>query len=319
MKKIYFLAASLLALSTINAQERLSAVSSSISIAASEKNPAAILYAQPIVGTSGIVSDQLSNGNFVVAADDFTLTQAANASKINIVGFQNQGNLNTLCTGVVLYIYTDNAGKPSGIPGDANPFVARVNVSAPSTVYSIASPSTGSFTFTVDLEAATGGAVALQANTKYWLVFAPKVNLTAYTAATRWNWYTGSILGTKAKLVDPQNAFGAGATNWTDISALTADASFDGLAFSIEGQTVLGTGEVYSSIKDLSVAQSNDQLFIFAKNQKVLSSVLFSSDGKKVLSGTGDKVNISVLPKGAYVINVTTADGKTTSTKFIKK
>lgn len=319
MKKIYFLAASLLAFSTINAQEKLSAVSSSVITAETSKNPSAILYEQAVAGTNGIVSDVLANGNFVMSADDFTLTEAADVSKINISGFQNQGNFTSLCTGVALYIYTDNAGKPSGIPGDSNAYVARVNVNAPSTVYSIANPSTGSYTFTVDLEAANGSPVALQADTKYWLVFAPKVNLTAYTGTTRWNWYVGTVTDTEAKLVDPQNAFGAGATNWTDISALTGDPVFDGLAFSIEGQTTMGVGEVYNSVKDVTVAQNADQLFIFTKGQKIKSSDIFTADGKKVLTASGEKVSISTLAKGVYFISVNTIDGKTLSTKFIKK
>lgn len=319
MKKIYFLAASLFVLSTVNAQEKLSAVSLNTTNVDILKSTKAVLYEQEISGTSGIVSDVLSNGNFVTVADDFTLTESADVSKINISGFQNQNSLSTLCTGIMLYIYTDNGGQPSGIPGDSNAYVAKVDVSAPSSVYTINNPSAGSFVFTVDLAAANGSPVALQANTKYWLVFSPKVNITAYTAATRWNWYTGTVTDTEAKLVDPQNAFGAGATDWTDISLLTGDSSFDGLAFSIEGETTMGVGEVYNSVKDLTVAQNADQLFILAKAQKVQSSDVFSSDGKKVLTAKGDKINISALSKGVYFINVTTAEGKLLSTKFIKK
>ena len=317
MKKIYFLAASFLAFSAVNAQESLTSTSSLGINNIHTMKSSAVLYDQPVSSTNGIVSDVLSNGKFVVVGDDFTLSQAANAAKINISGFQSQGNLATLIKGVILYIYTDNGGKPSGIPGDANPYVAKIDVNAPSSAYTISS-STTSYTFTVDLEAALGHSVALQANTKYWLVFAPKVNLTAYTNATRWNWFTGTVVGTKAKLVDPQDAFGAGATDWTNISGLTGNAVFDGLAFSIESPA-LGVGEIYNSVKDITVAQDTDQLFIFAKNQKVQSSDIFSADGKKVISAKGDRINISTLPKGTYIINVATTEGKTLSTKFIKK
>lgn len=319
MKKLYILAASLLALSTINAQE-LTAVSSNSNTATVAKNPAAILYNQATVGTNGIVTDVLSNGNFVATADDFTLTAAANVTKFNINGFQNAATLNTVCTGVMLYVYTDNGGKPSGIPGDANPFVARIDLNAPSTAYTITAATGGLYSFAVDVVAANGTPLLLQANTKYWLVFAPKVNLTAYTAATRFNWLTGTVNTDKAKLVDPQDAFGAGATNWTDISTLTATPAFDGLSFSVEGDNLLGVnGEVYSNIKDVVVTQDANQLLIFAKNQKIKSADIYSTDGKKVLSGSSDKINISSLVKGVYIVNVTTINGKTSSTKFIKK
>lgn len=318
MKKLYFLATAVLSLSMANAQS-LTAVSTGQIIKSTVNKPAAVLYEQYQTGPSGIVSDILNNGNFVMAADDFILTDAAKVKKMSFLGFQNGGNLSTLVKGVVMYIYSDNAGEPSGIPGNVKPFVAKVDLTAPSAAYTLTTPAAGYGLFTIDLVAALGSAVSLQANTKYWVTFAPKINLADYTAATRWNWTIGDVKFSEAKLVDPKNAFGAGATNWTNISDLTLDPLFDGLAFSVEGDTDLKTNEVFSTIKDVVVTQDADLLYIFTKNDKLKSTDVYSTDGKKVLSGSTDKLNIAKLPKGAYIVNVTTASGEKLSTKFIKR
>ena len=318
MKKLYFIAAAVLSASMINAQS-LSAVSTNENIETILSKPADILYLQDQTTTSGIVSNILNNGTFVMVADDFTLTETSDVKKVSFLGFQNAGTLATLVKGVVMYIYSDDNGKPSGIPASASPYVAKIDLSAPSSAYTITTPATGYSLFTIDLVAALGSAVTLQADTTYWVTFAPKVNLNAYTATTRWNWTVGDVNFSKAKLVDPADAFGAGATNWTNISSLTADVTFDGLAFSLEGDAALKTNELFGTIRELIVTQDADQLYIFTKNEKLKNVEIYATDGRKVLSGSSDKISVAKLSKGIYIVNVTTNTGKTFSTKFMKK
>ncbi len=319
MKKIYFLAATALAVSFFNAQS-LTAVAPSTEQVTISKNSTAVLYQQDQTAGNGIVSDVLNTGKFVMCADDFKLNSNADVEKFSFLGFQQNKDLAALNKGVSLYIYANNNGVPAGIPGDGNPYLLKIDLPETSTAYTLVSPAQNStYLYTVDVVAATGAPLKLMKDTTYWVTFAPKVNLSAYTNATRWNWFVGTITGESAKLVDPSNAFNAGATNWTDISALTGDGVFDGLAFAIEGENSLGTNEVYSTIKEVMVAQEDQNLFVFAKNDKVRSVDVFSADGKKVLTGDASTLNISSLTKGMYIVKVSTVSGKVKSTKFLKK
>lgn len=318
MKKFYLLATTALTVSFLNAQS-LTAVSTSTANVEMSKNPTAILYQQDKTAGNGIVSDVLNNGNFVMSADDFKLTANSEVKKLSFLGFQVNVNLQTIDQGISMYIYADNGGEPAGIPGDANPSVLKIDLPQGSPAYTLTNPESSTYLYTVDVVAATGAPLNLSANTIYWVTFAPKINLPAYTGAARWNWFVGDVANASAKLVDPNNAFNAGATSWTNISELTGDPSFNGLAFTIEGEIALGTSEVYSTIKDVMVAQDAQNLFIYAKNDKVKSAEIFSTDGKKVLTGESSTLDIAKLPKGVYIVNVTTTSGKVKSTKFIKR
>ena len=317
MKKVYLLGAVFFALFA-NAQD-FAAVSSSQSTQVLLPKAPGVIYSQPIVGTSGIVSDMLANGDFVATADDFILTDNSTISKINITGFQNQGNLETtISTGLIMYIYSDASGVPSGNPSTtAVTPIAKIDISKTSPAYSLVKTATN-YVYTVDVPLALGTTLTLNKNTTYWLVFAAKTNLSAYTATTRFNWYTAAVVGNKAKLIDPRNAFGAGATDWTDISSLTADPSFDGLSFSIEGETALGTGEVYNSNKvSISPNPTSDYLNF---NSKVQSVQIVDASGRNVSSSkvVNNQIDVRNLAKGIYFVKFQTEKGVQTE-KFIKK
>ena len=206
MKKLYFLAASLLAV-TLSYGQNLTADASSSYSALSNK-PADILFIQEQTGTNGIVSDILASGTFVISSDDFALLDDSNISSISVLGFQSNQNLDTVVTGIELYVFADGGGVPGGIPGDGTE-VFKVDLPSTSTAYTMTNPSGSYYLFTINVEEALGSAPTLDGATNYWLAFAPKTNLTAYTNAARWNWTVGEINESAAVLVDPANAFGA--------------------------------------------------------------------------------------------------------------
>lgn len=319
MKIFYFLATSILTLSLTNAQS-LTSVSSNPNMVMASKNPT-ILYQQNQTSENGIVSSVLTDGKFIISTDDFMLAKDADATRLFFLGFQNRQNITTLDKGLVVYIYGDNNGKPDGTPSITNNHIAKIELESNSPAYTITSPSVGYYLYKVDLVKALGKPLSLEANKRYWVAFAPKLNISEYSSLDRWNWINGTKNANSAKLLDLSDAFGAGATNWTDIKDLMEDASFEGLAFTIEegDELVMGTNEAYNSIKDLVVTQDADQLYVFAKNHKLKAVEIFSIDGKKVLFGNNDKINISKLTSGNYLVKVTTLGGKTISTKFIKK
>ena len=286
-------------------------------------NAQTVIYNQPTTTTNGIVANSLMNNNFVAAADDFTLTSQQQITKINIQGFQNAGTLETtVATGAMLYIYADNAGNPAGSPNNSTVTpIAAINVAKGAPGYLLTKTGTSNYTFSIDLTAALSSPVILQANTVYWVVFAAKTNLTAYTATTRFNWFAGQINGSSAKLIDPSNAFGAGATTWTNLSTLPGTPALDGLAFSIEGQSsTLGTVEVYNSVKTVTIAPNPTSDYLSIKTKLKLNNVsVFDISGRKIdVNIDGDKVDVRNLRAGNYIINIET-EGKNYTEKFIKK
>lgn len=285
-------------------------------------NAQTVIFNQPTTTTDGIVATGLANSSFVACADDFTLTSQQTIKKIKIEGFQNLGTLEaTVATGAMLYIYADNAGNPAGIPGNpgVTPIVT-INVAKGAAGYGLVKTGASNYTFTIDLTAALPTPVVLQANTTYWVVFAAKTNLTAYTGTARFNWFAGQVNGNPAKLIDPLNAFGAGATTWTSLSLLTGTAALNGLAFSIEGDAVLGTTEVFSNVKAVAISPNptSDYLFIKAKSE-VNNIEIYDLSGRKMnVNNDGDKLDVRNLQSGNYIIKIITKDGISTE-KFIKK
>lgn len=285
-------------------------------------NAQSVIYSQPTTTTDGIVANALANNNFVATADDFTITSQRRLTKINIEGFQNQGTLETtVATGAMLYIYADNAGSPAGIPNNnAVAPIAAINIAKGAPGYVLTKTGTSNYTFSIDVTVALSSPVILQANTVYWVVFAAKTNLTAYTATTRFNWFAGQANGSPAKLVDPANAFGAGATTWTSLSALTGTTALDGLSFSIEGNSVLGTTEVFSSVKEIAVSPNPTSDYLYIKTKSKVNGIeIYDIAGRKInVNNNTDTIDVRNLEPGNYIIKIQTKDGVSTE-KFIKK
>ncbi|MCS4304649.1 hypothetical protein DRF65_26925 [Chryseobacterium pennae] len=287
-------------------------------------NAQTTIFNQTVTSQNGIVADALANGNFVASADDFTLASQSRITKVKVLGFQNASNLETtIATGAMLYIYADAAGSPAGIPNGAGNPIAAINVAKGAPGYSLVKTLTG-YTFEIDVTAALSTPVVLSANTTYWVVFAAKTNQTSYGANSGnngFNWFSGQINGNGAKLVDPMNAFGAGATNWTSISFLTDEPAFDGLAFSIEGQNAtLGTQEIFSNVKKTTISPNPTVDYLNVNSTEKINTVeIFDMNGRKMnVSLDGNKIDVRNLNTGGYIINIETKEGRTTE-KFIKK
>jgi hypothetical protein len=287
-----------------------------------------VVFDQPDAGTNGIVSNVLSTGTAVSSADDFTLEQAAKITKLTVRGFQNQGNFLTLYQGLRMVIYTNNPATniPSGIPdGTAGTILAELNVGGVSPGVNVfQEEGGGGVTFEVDFLAAFSTDIILQPATTYWLTIAPKVNLTAYTAATRFNWYVGfpaAGINYNAKLVDPANAFGAGALNWTNISTLTNDPAFNNLSFTFEGDTNLSLDNVSSKGFGVYPNPAVDVLNIAVNNTNFdnLSYELSDINGRKVLETKDASINVQNLNSGVYFLTIFSKETKIAVEKIIKK
>ncbi len=214
-------------------------------------------------------------------------------------------------------MYADEGGMPSGIPGDGKE-AFKVDVNTGDAAYTLTALESGYYLFTINVAEALGDSQALEAGT-YWVVFAPKTNLTQYTGTTRWNWTTGTVNENPALLIDPYNAFQAGYTTWTSISAITGTAEFDGLAFTVEGAAGLAVQNV-NKIKDVIATfdKATGNVYLFLNNKKFQSAEVYSVDGRRVLTSNNTVFSTSTLKSGVYVVKVQAQDGTVKTTKFIK-
>ena len=89
------------------------------------------------------------------------------------------------------------------------------------------------------------------------------------------------------------------------------------LAFSIIGETNLGTSEVYNN--GVFIYQNDDFLNIENKtNDKVLKTTIIDFTGKEILSSKEMKINIASLQKGVYFAKIEREGKRDIVYKFIK-
>ncbi|SDE19690.1 T9SS type A sorting domain-containing protein [Riemerella columbipharyngis] len=95
---------------------------------------------------------------------------------------------------------------------------------------------------------------------------------------------------------------------------------FDNVVYSSPN---MATAEVLAINELVSIATTADQssLFFATKESAVSEVKILSVNGQVVLTAkpTDNRVNISSLNKGVYIVSTTLANGKTANTKFIKK
>jgi len=286
-------------------------------------NAQTVIFDQTASLSNGIVSTMLSNDNAVWSADDFQVTTPYQLTKITAFGFQNDGTFADLVLGLNVYIYTDNGGKPSGNPTDQD----GTTLLAFSTV-DLAHPNVTmvqdatSIEITLDV-LGLGQVVNLEANTKYWLVVAPKLNLAAYTDTARFNWITATEAigsGTDSQLVDPFAAFGTAAPVWTSCATLTGNAEFKSLSFALEGQVLSTTNNDLMSNVSTYPNPVSDILNIKLNNSfENVSFELVDLNGRKLFEGQTDAINMSGYNAGVYILNVLQDGANVGTQKIIKK
>ena len=197
----------------------------------SDEGTSGVIWHQGEGGTSGIVSDY---GNVqeagVYSADDFTVGDGSSIDSIYTPGFWNNGSV-TSATDISWRIYADDGGVPASHPEDGDDAVWAHDSTPTGTGVTIADNN-----ITLDVVGATGEAIDL-AEGSYWLSVYPSINSNPATT-DRWNWYQGApSAGESAQLVDPQNLFGLGATDWSPLSELVG---WDALAFTLDGEVACG-------------------------------------------------------------------------------
>lgn len=326
MKKITLLFAALGMGLTMQAQE-FSAVSNTQDLSIPTPGSQAIIWDQPSIGGSGIISDySTTDDQGVYSADDFNLAEDTRIDKISVYGFQNNENLDQVISGMDIHIYTNSGDNtPSGDPTQPGTGVVELsNISTlpiPPIAVEIVQDG-GNYTFVVDVTVANGGDEVILPAGDYWLVANPRLNITPVSeAASRWNWFDAGVPANgvnEAHLLDPDDIFGAGATVWTSFSALGLD--FGSTAFTIEGEPAsLGVDDNISSLASVYPNPAKGVLNVdmpstITVKSSSLYNLLGQDTGVRLVNGT---MNVSELARGVYILNVETSAGTLTQ-KVVK-
>ena len=164
-----------------------------------------------------------SSGNFIVLADFFQVTEEVTLDTFVNAGFYSVNSSNFTGSGVSIFIYTDAGGMPSSNPtvlGTSVFSLENIPVGSGFSWEFLGSPNPNTLKFTLDITEANGNVPVTLPIGNYWLCFGQNTSGSP-TASGRWNW-NGSSATTlyQTMLIDPQNQFGAGATNWVTVTSL---------------------------------------------------------------------------------------------------
>lgn len=277
-----------------------------------------LIYIQQADWINGSGVFVTAKGQGFYSADDFKLAETKEIKNIELLGYQLNDDLENAFLGANLYIYEDNNGVPAGIPGRGAAPVFSLNLDRNSPKLMIEKVEELVYDFIVD----TSGFTA-QGGKTYWLLFAPKVNLTDQNDTTSmWNWFfTPDFAGADAKFVDADNYYGVGLTNWYSLYAAYGaelGENLKGLCMALYDYNYLATDNVKLA-KEITIFPNpaSSEISVDAKN--FAKATILDMTGKMVKTSTTSNIQISELPKGIYNLKIETRDGKAVLKKFIKK
>jgi hypothetical protein len=281
------------------------------------------LYEQEVNGTSGVVSSfrTIDPPAGVWCSDDFTLTSGGTINKISVSGFSNLGtSFDSAIQGLDLYIYADDGGKPAGHPGVPNSWLLFQTLTPSSAGYNYVIDN-NIRRFEIDLEA-IGASFVASPNVKYWLSVGPRVNLNIMDGnnSNRWNWYQAAApTGTSnAHIASTGGLFSLPENQWQNFSAV--GLSFFNLAMKIEGTETLSSESFLAGQVKVYPNPTKGIVNINVSNEILVENVsLFNSIGREInVNVMNNQMNISSLPTGVYILNITTNQGQLTR-KIVKE
>lgn len=266
---------------------------------------------------SGLISVQGDDFG-VYAADYFVLDNTTTLGEFSFTGF-GTGNLpiGANVDSFNVYVFGHNGNKPLGSPIDSgSAFLVLSEIDTDDFVLF----EEGNSIFTVDVTQANGGtAVTLPAG-QYWVSAFPTVFGSA-AGAGRWNWQ-GSTTPVEfpAMLIDPDDAFGAGATDWTLIGDDLVEGPWPSFGWTLTGEDVVSVGDNLAEQVSVYPNPTTDILNVSVPSSVEVSRVsMFDVLGKNVgVSYTNGVINTSSLAKGVYILSIETTSGNLTQ-KIVKQ
>ena len=262
----------------------------------------------------------------VYCSDFFTLEEDVTLGSFTFPGFYSSAvEIGDLLLGGDFFIYVDGGGFPDSDPTTADALVNLTNVQLGAGLELLLDADDIESGWIVNVTAANGGTQVTLPAGDYWVAFAPAV-VGDSAGAGRWNW-SGSFTteigippANASLLIDPDDLFGAGATDWTEISGLIgADfPSFGWTLTSEEESAGLGDNDLVGASVYPNPA-TNVINVDFSSNVELKSAVLFDVLGKNTgATLVNGSMNIADLAAGVYILNIETNNGSLTQ-KVIKQ
>lgn len=262
----------------------------------------------------------------VYCSDFFTLEEDVTLGSFTFPGFYSSATeIGDLLLGGDFFIYVDGGGFPDSDPTTADALVNLTNVQLGAGLELLLDADDIESGWIVNVTAANGGTQVTLPAGDYWVAFAPAV-VGDSAGAGRWNW-SGSFTteigippANASLLIDSDDLFGAGATDWTEISGLIgADfPSFGWTLTSEEESAGLGDNDLVGASVYPNPA-TNVINVDFSSNVELKSAVLFDVLGKNTgATLVNGSMNIADLAAGVYILNIETNNGSLTQ-KVIKQ
>jgi len=262
----------------------------------------------------------------VYCSDFFTLEEDVTLGSFTFPGFYSSAvEIGDLLLGGDFFIYVDGGGFPDADPTTADALVNLTNVQLGAGLELLLDADQIESGWIVNVTAANGGTQVTLPAGDYWVAFAPAV-VGDSAGAGRWNW-SGSFTteigippANASLLIDSDDLFGAGATDWTEISGLIgADfPSFGWTLTSEEESAGLGDNDLVGASVYPNPA-TNVINVDFSSNVELKSAVLFDVLGKNTgATLVNGSMNIADLAAGVYILNIETNNGSLTQ-KVIKQ
>ncbi len=193
------------------------------------------LWEQLPEGNQGIMSGYFPPIDVAVyAADDFELDDTAQLTFLSARGFQvDQDLVEDVLIEVSFYVFGDDNGVPAGNPDEAESTLFTHTAQPGDSGFEVIQ---NDFIYTFELDLVDAGLDPLILNEGvYWLAAVPSLDLNTLAGESRWNWYRGEENLNEPVLLDRDNVFGSGFTDWTTFSDVGLDWSSLGLVFTIQG------------------------------------------------------------------------------------
>ncbi|MFT5970599.1 MAG: hypothetical protein ACI8ZO_001113 [Flavobacteriales bacterium] len=252
-------------------------------------------------GTLGMISATMTDASSTVkSADDFTVPAAGwMVSGISVAGFRSASEGKPM-TKVTVEFYADSLG-PIGDP-----------------IYSevITLDNGGVPTPTIDTLLTIRIQDTWLTEGTYWLsVYGDS------PSASRWNWYTQTTatIGQEAMLIDVDDYFSIGATDWTTFTDLGSTQT--GLIFQIhDAGSMVGIAELNETKISIFPIPATDVLNVVSETAKVERLNIYDATGKLVMSelNPSSQLDVSNFATGIYIAEVSTTDG-IAKKQFVKK
>ena len=265
----------------------------------------------------GLLSSIGNEGNMIVVADSFTITNPTAIGELKIYGNDHGSSsaTNQGLAGFSLFIYQNVGTAPNGhpdVPGSSYFELQNIALSQISVTTNPNGANIGKIV-TIPLTTVNGGnQVILQPGT-YWLVAAGNIDgpMNSSLNVNRWQWYgSTSVSPFPAKLYDPLNIAGAGATDWKNISEI--GAPINTFAWAMTSESILSTTEFNKNTISIYPNPVKDVLNIQSK-EEVKSITLYDLSGKNIKATYNyQEVDMSALPSGVYLLKINTVQGSVT-------